>query len=304
MPSWTKWFWKEGDSLKSFALITNFNIYDKANAALTVAEALIDLNVRVMISSVNKDKIFRMHRNRREYEYISPEEIFRLADCIVVLGGDGSILDAARRAAPFGKPLLGINMGHLGYMSELEIGDLSLLSRVVNGDYQLDERAMLSIQVFNQNGGKKAESFALNDAVVSNGSVARIVDLELYEGKELVSAFRADGLIVATPTGSTAYSLAAGGPIADPHLPCLCVTPICPHSLTARPMLFRDSATLEIKNVCQREKMLYLTVDGRMNFELYRGDIVRITRSETVTRLIRLREKGFYAFLQEKMKST
>ncbi len=290
--------------MKSFAIVTNFNIYDKANAALTVAEALVSLGARVMISSVNKDKIFRMHRSRKEYEYVSPEELFRVAECIVVLGGDGSILDAARRAAPFEKPLLGINMGHLGYMSELEISDLSLLSRVVNDDFQLDERAMLSVEVYNQNGGRKAESFALNDAVVSNGSVARIVDLELYESGEIVSGFRADGLIVATPTGSTAYSLAAGGPIADPRLPCLCVTPICPHSLTARPMLFREDAVLEIKNVCQREKMLYLTVDGRINFELYRGDSVRVTRSAMVTRLIRLRERGFYAFLQEKMKST
>ena len=299
-----EWSWKEGDDLKSFALVTNFNIFDKATVALTVAETLVSLGARVMISSVNKEKIFRMHKNKKEYEYVSPEDLYRLPDCIVVLGGDGSILEAARRAAPFEKPLLGINMGHLGYMSELEVSDLSMLSRVVDGDFYLDERAMLSVGVYNQNGGRKAESFALNDAVVSNGSVARIVDLELYESGELVSSFRADGLIVATPTGSTAYSLSAGGAIVDPRLPCICVTPICPHSLTARPMLFRENATLEIKNVCQREKMLYLTVDGRVNFELYRGDVVRITRSPIVTRLVRLRERGFYALLQQKMKST
>jgi hypothetical protein len=101
----------------------------------------------------------------------------------------------------------------------------------------------------------------------------------------------------------TAYSMSAGGPIVDPRMECFCVTPICPHSLTARPMLFGDSVTLEVKNVCQREKMLYLTVDGRINFELYRGDTVRITRSPMITRLIRLREEGFYARLQDKMKS-
>ncbi|MBO7341769.1 MAG: NAD(+)/NADH kinase, partial [Clostridia bacterium] len=206
-------------------------------------------------------------------------------------------------AAPHGKPLFGINMGHLGYMTEMEGGDLSQLSRLVNEDYHIDERSMLSVEVYNQNGGRKAASFALNDAVISNGSVARIVDLELYEGGALVSNFRADGLIVATPTGSTAYSMAAGGPIADPRLNCFCVTPICSHSLTARPMLFRDDVTLEVKNVCQREKMLYLTVDGRINFELYRGDLVRITRSPIKTRLIRLHEQSFYAILQEKMKT-
>ena len=244
-----------------------------------------------------------MHKSRKEFEYVAPEDIYREAECAVVLGGDGSILDAARRAAPFGKPILGINLGHLGYMTEMESGDLSLLTRVVNEEYHIDERAMISVEIYNQSGGRKASSFALNDAVISNGSIARIVDLELYEGGELVSGFRADGLIVATPTGSTAYSMSAGGPITDPRLACLCVTPICSHSLTARPMLFSDDVVLEVKNVCQREKMLYLTVDGRVNFELYRGDIVRVTRSAMKTRLIRLHERGFYATLQEKMKS-
>lgn len=287
--------------MNSFAIITNFNIYDKACAAMRVAEELLSHGVRVLLPSMNKDRIFRMHKSRKEYEYLAPEEIYAKADCIVVLGGDGSILDAARRAAPLGKPLLGINMGHLGYMAELEMNELDRLAAVVKGEYEIDERSMLSVGVYTQSGTKKAESFALNDAVISNGSVARIVDIELYEGGELVSPFRADGIIVATPTGSTAYSMSAGGPITDPHLPCLVVTPVCAHSLTTRPLLFRDDATLEIKNVCQREKMLYLTMDGRINLEIYRGDVVRVTRSDMTTRLIRLRCGGFYDRLQQKM---
>ena len=291
------------NTVKNIALITNFNIHEKAVAALRVAEELLKYEVRVLICEANKDKIFRMRKNQKEYLYLPQEEVYAAADLVVVLGGDGSILDAARRCAPLGKHLLGINMGHLGYMTELDMSDLSPLARVVAGDYHIDERAMLSIEVFNQNGGRKSESFALNDAVISNGSVARIVDLELYEGGELVSGFRADGLIIATPTGSTAYSMSAGGPIVDPKLACICVTPICPHSLTARPMLFRDGAALGIKNVCQREKMLYLTVDGRINFELYFGDTVRVTRSPMVARLVRLHGEEFYARLQDKMKS-
>lgn len=287
--------------MKSIALVTNFNIYDKANAALRIAEELLRHGVDVLISSVNKDRIFRMHKNRREYRYLAPEELYKQADCVIVLGGDGSILDAARRAAPEGKPLLGVNMGHLGYMTELELGDIAQLEKLVSGDFTIDERSMLAVKVMTQNGGVKAESFALNDVVISNGSVARIVDLELYEGGELVSSYRADGLIVATPTGSTAYSMSAGGPITDPHLSCLCVTPVCPHSLSARPLLFRDDAVVEVKNVCQREKMLYLTVDGRINFEIYRGDSVRVTRSPMTTRLIRLQRGGFYTKLQQKM---
>ena len=283
------------------ALITNFNIYDKANAAMRVAEELLALGgAEVLLQSVNKDRIFRMHKNRREYIYLPPEEIFSAADVIIVLGGDGSILDAARRAAPLGKPLLGINMGHLGYMTELEMSEISLLSRLIEGKYQIDERSMLAVSVLSER-GVRSESFALNDAVISNGSISRVVDLELYEGGELVSNYRSDGIIVATPTGSTAYSMSAGGPIADPKLACLCVTPVCPHSLSARSLLFRDDAVIDIKNVCQREKMLYLTIDGRINIEIYRGDTVRVTRAAMTTRLIRLQGGSFYDRLQKKM---
>ena len=287
--------------MQSFALITNFNIHDKANAALAVADKLIELGARVLIPSVNKDKIFRMHKSRKEFEYVSPEDIYRVAECIVVLGGDGSILDAARRASPHERPIFGINMGHLGYMTEMEGGDLSLLSRLVNDDFHIDERSMLSVEVYNQNGGRKASSFALNDAVISNGSVARIVDIELLADGNPVTTYRADGLIVATPTGSTAYSMSAGGPVADPRVKCFCVTPICPHSLAARPMIFPDEAVLEIRNICQREKMLYLTVDGRTNCELYRGETVRIVRSQLETNLVRLKTCGFYNRLRLKM---
>lgn len=287
--------------MKEIALITNFNIYDKASAAMKVAEALVGHGVKVLIPEINKDRIFRMHKSRSEYLYLPLDELYQRAEVILVLGGDGTLLDVARRAAPLGKPLLGINMGHLGFMTELEMNELPLLTKLFSGDFEIDERSMISVRVCTAGGGVKAESFALNDAVISNGSVARIVDLELYEGNSLVSAFRADGLIVATPTGSTAYSLSAGGPLTDPHLSCLCVTPVCPHSLAARPLVFSDCSTLEIKNVCQREKMLFLTVDGRINYEIYRGDTVRVTRSQMKTRLIRLKKGGFYAKLQQKM---
>ena len=289
--------------MKKFAIVTNFNIYDKANAALRVAEELLSLGAEVLLPSINKDKIFRMHKSRKGYCYLSPEELYATADCIVVLGGDGSILDAARRASPLKKPLLGINMGHLGYMTELEANELSELVKVVEGDFEIDERSMLSVSVHTQTGVKKYEAFALNEAVISNCSAARIVDLELYENGTFVSSYRADGMIVATPTGSTAYSMSAGGPITDPHLPCFLITPICPHSLTARPLLFRDDTVIEIKNTSEREKMLNLTVDGRNNFEVYRGDVVHITRADMITRLIRIRKGSFYDRLQSKMSS-
>ena len=287
--------------MKQIAIVTNFNIYDKANAALAVAEELVRHGATVLLSSINKDRIFRMHKNRKEFVYLSLDELYKQADAIVVLGGDGSILDAARRAAPCKKPLLGINMGRLGFMAELEVNQISELKKLFTGEYTLDQRAMLHITVKTENGGVRAESFALNDAVISNGSVARIVDLELSANGKPVTAYRADGVILSTPTGSTAYSMAAGGPIIDPHLGCFCVTPICPHSLAARPLVFRDDTVLAIKNICQREKMLYLTVDGKINFEIYRGDSVTVTTSRLHTSLIRFSDNGFYNVLKSKM---
>ena len=131
-----------------------------------------------------------------------------------------------------------------------------------------------------------------------------MIDLELSEGGSLVTTYRADGLIIATPTGSTAYSMSAGGAIVDPRVSCFCATPICPHSFIARPLIFSDNAVLEVRNVCVREKMLYLTVDGRMNFELYRNQTVRITKSSMQTKLIRLKSYGFFRKLRQKMSET
>ena len=287
--------------MKQIALVTNFNIYDKANAALLVAEELIKYDVNVLFASISKDRIFRMHKNRKEYTYLPLDELYQTADCVIVLGGDGSLLDAARRAAPYGKPLLGINMGRLGYMTELEISQVEKLKQLCEGNFHLDKRAMLHIAIRTSNGGIRQETFALNEAVISNGSVARIVDLELYANGNAVTSYRADGVIVATPTGSTAYSMSAGGPIVDPHLNCFCVTPICSHAFNERPVLFRDDAVLEIKNTCQREKMLYLTVDGRNNFEIYSGDSVVMTKSAITTSLIRLEKDDFYARLKKKL---
>jgi NAD+ kinase len=160
---------------------------------------------------------------------------------------------------------------------------------------------MINIDLIDCEGNVKKKEYALNDAVLSNGSISRIVDLELYEGGIPVGNYRSDGMIISTPTGSTAYSLAAGGAIVDPRLNCLCITPICPHSLTSRPLIFSDRADIEIKNVCQREKSLFLTIDGRINYEIFIGERVHVTRSELQTQFICLKDFGFYERLRQKM---
>ena len=286
--------------MKNIGLIVNFNIKEKADAAYVVAERLSEHGAKVLIPAPYKEKIFRSLKHKSNFEYLSYDEIYEKAELAVVLGGDGFILDAARRAAPTGVPILGINLGRVGYMTELETDELCLLDKYFAGEYRIDERAMLEVTLVSSGGNKKFSSFALNDVVIANGSTARIVDLALMEDGQTVDTYRADGLIVATPTGSTAYSLSAGGPIIDPKLACFCVTPICPHSLGARPLVFPDTAKLGIKNTCVREKVLHITVDGRATYDMFYGDVAEITRSSLTTRLVRIKNDGFYSKIRAK----
>ncbi len=286
-------------------LITNFNIYEKAGAAMIVAQKLASYGCEVLVASFNRDKVLRMNRGRMKFTFLPMDDVYAEADLMVVLGGDGTILETARRAATRQTPILGINLGRVGYMAELEMSELDLLDQVFleehDTSYTIEHRSMLHVELLSTGGEIRATAYGLNDAVITNGSVARMVELELLENGVPVTTCRSDGIIVATPTGSTAYSMSAGGPVADPRVQCLCVTPICPHSLVTRPMIFPDTAVLEIKNICQREKMLYLTVDGRTNCELFRGETVRVTKSPMETRLVRIKACGFYHRLRLKM---
>ena len=287
--------------IKNVLIITNFNIYDKAMAALRVTEKFSELGCEPFTLFYNRDRISRYSRQKTDMKYVSAEEAYGAADAVIVLGGDGTILESARRAAAYGTYILGLNLGRLGYMAELELGEINQLERIVSGDYKIETRSMLNIEILNAGGAVRKNEYALNDAVLSNGTISRIVDTELYEGGVFIGAYRSDGMIISTPTGSTAYSLAAGGAIVDPRLNCLCVTPICPHSLYARPLIFPDSASIEIKNICQREKTLFLTVDGRVNYELALGEKIRVTRSPLKTNFIRIKDDSFYGRLRQKM---
>ena len=286
--------------IKKISIVTNYNIQEKLTAAITVADKLSQFVEKVYIPLQYKDRIMRAHMHRKFFVYIPIEEVYDSSDLVIGIGGDGVMLEAARRATPASIPILGINMGRVGYMTELEMTELDLLEKIFEGDYYLDERAMLRVEIRANNGSSKFTAYALNEAVVANGSTARIIDLQLSDNGRLVSEYRADGLVIATPTGSTAYSLSAGGPIIDPKLSCFCVTPICPHSLIARPLIFPDSAVLEVKNICVREKVLHLTVDGRATFDLYFGDTAIITRSALQAKLLRIKNDDFYSKIRMK----
>ena len=279
--------------MKNIALITNYNITEKLAAADAVAEAIGSRAEKIFVPEQYKERIFRARMHRSIYTYLPVSQIYDNADLAIVIGCDGSMLECTRLAAPAGVPVLGINMGRVGYMTELEMDDLELLDKVFSGEYTLDTRSMLSVVIRSESGNVKFRAHALNEAVIANGAAARMVDIELYDGDELVTQYRADGLVIATPTGSTAYSLSAGGPIVDPKLSCLCVTPVCPQSLTARPLIFPDTAQLKIKNTCIREKVLHLTADGRATFDMYYGDSAYISRADITAKLLRVKDEGF-----------
>lgn len=232
---------------------------------------------------------------------VIPPETHESWDAACVLGGDGSIIDAAHRLYGMGIPLIGINFGHLGYLAELEESELGWVDRIVLGEYTLDRRMMLDIEIIDPSGHTRQRSVALNDVVLTNGPVARLLSFDLFCSDIFMQTCRADGIIVATPTGSTAYSMSAGGPILDPALDCICLTPICPHTMSSRPVIVRSSARVLLTEIHARSTSVYLTSDGREAVELTPGESVRITRSPYTTDLIRVRDDGFLMALHRKL---
>ena len=221
-------------------------------------------------------------------------------DMLVCFGGDGTILHAAKDATTHQIPILGVNMGSVGFMAELEHGELSLLSKVTAGKYTVESRMMLDVCV-KRDGRVVYEDLALNDAVMTKGAVARIVDLSVYGDGVLISDFGGDGVIVSTPTGSTAYSMAAGGPIVEPSAESIIITPICAHALQAKSFVLGRDRTVEVRTEKNNRKSVYLSVDGGKAFKLAGGDRVVIRRSESMTRLVRLTDKSFYTIVSEKL---
>jgi len=222
------------------------------------------------------------------------------ADMLICFGGDGTILHAAKDANPYQIPILGVNMGSVGFMAELEHGELSLLSRLVSGRYQIEERMMLDVFV-KREGRVIYSNAALNDAVLTKGAVARVLELGVTGDRVLISSFSGDGVIVATPTGSTAYSMAAGGPIVEPTARNIIVTPICAHSLRVKPMVLDGRRTVGIRLEQGGRRSAYLSVDGGQAFKVLSGDRVEVRRSEQVTRLVKLTGRSFYELLHQKL---
>lgn len=228
------------------------------------------------------------------------KELFSLCDVAMAIGGDGTTLNVAKKAAAYGKHILGINAGRLGFMSGLEKDELSLLEYVVNSDYTIDERMMLKAEYIKQ--GKVASSYhCLNDAVISRGNFARLIDIKISCDGRKVMDLRADGVIISTPTGSTAYSMAAGGPVVSPDASCIIATPICPHSLMDRSIVFSVDNELIVSADNDKNESPVLTIDGQEAVNLDFGSKIRITKSEMTAKLIKLKPDNFYEILNRKI---
>ena len=233
-----------------------------------------------------------------DYIQVTEEELFKSADIIITIGVDGTIIRYAKRAAEYGKPLLGINAGRMGYLADIEQSEYDLLSKLKTQEYTIEERMMLHVAV-KENGKVIGEYEVLNDAVVTSGFISRIIDIQASVDGDTIG-YRADGLIVATPTGSTAYSMSAGGPIIDPSMNCMCITPICSHALSAKPILLNSSKTVCIKAYSKKRTDIYLSLDGRKVANIKPFTEIYITESKKAVKLVRLNDRSFYKTLSLK----
>lgn len=281
--------------MKNIGLIIN----TKKPKALEVAAEMVKwLEQREVVLSL---PLANARAVNREDLGMPEEEIQKRADCILVLGGDGTLLNTARSVAPGETPLLGINLGQLGFLTEIELPDLYQgLENYLNGKFTVEERMMLEARVV-RDGLVVEKFFGLNDIVVTKGAFSRMILLETHVGRYYHATYPADGIIISSPTGSTAYSLSAGGPLVSPEVEVMLLTPICPHTLSARPLVFSPK---EIVRVVVRSAVaeVMLTVDGQHGFKLEEGDEITIQKAPFYTKLVRLHGRSFYEVLREKLR--
>lgn len=270
---------------------------EKTNAipvALNLIELLEKRNATVFLDSEVAKKISRPDLGLDEDEFSDR------VGFVFVIGGDGTLLGVARQLASHQLPILGINIGHLGFLSEAQPEDLACaVDRVLEGDYYVEERLMIQAELV-RGGQIIEEGIALNDVAIGKGSFGRMIRCDVSMDEMHVSTYSGDGVIVSTPTGSTAYSLSCGGPVVYPDIQALLLTPICPHTLTSRPMVLPAESTLETRVFADHQEMEF-TIDGQVSFRLEGNDIIRIRRYPMNTRLIKWKERSFFEVVRKKL---
>lgn len=265
-------------------------------AVTQTAEVLREFGATVILA----ERALEIGIDPTGYRVLPVDQAMLESDFVIVLGGDGTILSMAQYAAVRHVPILGINLGHVGFMSELEFPELRTIQKVFDGEYHIDSRMMLDVEVVRDE-QTAYQSIALNEAIVKTGSIFRISLLDILCDREAVCSLHGDGVIVSTPTGTTAYSLAAGGPVIEPSAENISVIPICPHGIQAKSYVFSPHREICIVPRFFNDASILVSSDGRKSFELQNGDRVYIRKSQYDTKLIRVKGKSFYSLLNEKL---
>ena len=273
----------------------NLNNNGVSELAFDVIKILTDGGADVYVQNEYKP-IFKSTKAKFE----NFDKAMSLCDCAIAIGGDGTTLNIAKKAAFLNKSALGINAGRLGFMSGIERDELSLLTKLINKEYIIDERAMLKATI-EKDGEVLSSHHCLNDIVVSRGNFARLIDVTITCDGRSVSNMRSDGVIISTPTGSTAYSMAAGGPVVSPEADCIIETPICPHSLMDRSIIFSADKELIVTANNDQNNSPIMTVDGQEAVNLTPGCQIHIKKSDITTKLIKLKPENFYEVLNKKI---
>ena len=277
------------------SVFPNLNNNGVSELAFDVIKILTDGGADVYVQNEYKP-IFKSTKAKFE----NFDKAMSLCDCAIAIGGDGTTLNIAKKAAFLNKSALGINAGRLGFMSGIERDELSLLTKLINKEYIIDERAMLKATI-EKDGEVLSSHHCLNDIVVSRGNFARLIDVTITCDGRSVSNMRSDGVIISTPTGSTAYSMAAGGPVVSPEADCIIETPICPHSLMDRSIIFSADKELIVTANNDQNNSPIMTVDGQEAVNLTPGCQIHIKKSDIKTKLIKLKPENFYEVLNKKI---
>lgn len=278
------------------AVLPNLDKKQARFHTLRVIEKLLSLGTEVLM-----EKRLKPFFDKPEITFFPEfDEMLRSCDLMIAIGGDGTIIHFARHAAEAEKPLLGVNIGRLGFVAELEPDEFQELDKLASGDYQVENRMMLQVS-YTEDGTEK-KCHVLNDAVVSRNALSPMPDYQVGFHGMNVCKFRGDGLIVATPTGSTAYSLSAGGPIIDPKLECIIFSPVCSHSLLTRPVVFGPDAVLSVQVDSLPGSEVYLTMDGQISVKITdSAQKIFFSRSERSVQIIHIKEHNFYEIVNEKL---
>lgn len=282
-------------AVKNVLLVAKTGAREGAVLVERLASWLEARGIRVRFTRRTSEAIGRVGGVRRA-------RIPKDTDLLIVAGGDGTLLALSRTAAPRGIPILGINLGSLGFLTELQPDEMfEDLERVMEGHYEVEERRTLRVRLF-RGRRKLREHGALNDVVLGKSALARMINLEVRVDGERVASYTSDGLIIATPTGSTAYSLSAGGPVIDPRVRAFIVTPICPHTMSYRPLVIPDSVEVEARLRNDTREDVYVTLDGQIGYPLAESDAIRVDDRLPPVRLVRISGRSFFEVLRRKLR--